>query len=328
MKMRNRFFVAACVLGVSMATYVVPGYAYHSIGPHPELAIAVPPNNSTPVYFSCSGTRANTYNGVVAPFECKWDFGDPFSGGSGYTATGVNASHTYSVGGSYVVKMAACDVKTCNVMQQAFTVNAPSPPCNARVNPRGPYSGVVGQGILFKADSSGCTNAYYVWNFGDGTISSGKKQSDKGVEDRHIYQSAGTYTVTLAVYVNDVQSGNSVTTTATVSPPPPVNQRPTANPGGPYTGMVGVPITFDGSASYDPEGSPLTYRWQFGDGGQHLCMQQVCSPSAVHQYSAEGIYTVTLFVNDGVAESVAATSTVTVTPNTSWLPPILQILFD
>lgn len=71
------------------------------------------------------------------------------------------------------------------------------------------------------------------------------------------------------------------------------------------------------------------YRWQFGDGSEYSCLLPVgCSSSVQHQYSAEGIYTVTLFVNDGVAESVAATSTVTVAPNTSWLTPILQILLD
>jgi len=34
--------------------------------------------------------------------------------------------------------------------------------------------------------------------------------------------------------------------------PPPPNTAPTANPGGPYTGVTGVAVTFDGSASSDP----------------------------------------------------------------------------
>lgn len=45
------------------------------------------------------------------------------------------------------------------------------------------------------------------------------------------------------------------------------NQSPIANAAGPYAAMVGEPLTFDGSASYDPEGRSLFHRWDIdGDG--------------------------------------------------------------
>ena len=57
-------------------------------------------------------------------------------------------------------------------------------------------------------------------------------------------------------------SSNPVTVSITVNA---VNDAPTANAGGPYTGNVGVPIQFAGSG-IDPDGDPLTFSWNFGDG--------------------------------------------------------------
>ncbi|MDY6892475.1 MAG: PKD domain-containing protein, partial [Chloroflexota bacterium] len=92
------------------------------------------------------------------------------------------------------------------------------------------------------------------------------------------------------------------------------NNPPVANPGGPYSGTEDVAITFDGSASYDPSGDPLTYTWNFGDGTPPLT---VASPTAEHTYTtgqqeADEVYSVTLTVNDGRADSEPVTTTVTV----------------
>lgn len=89
------------------------------------------------------------------------------------------------------------------------------------------------------------------------------------------------------------------------------NAAPTAQPGGPYTGMEGVPLTLDGSGSSDPEGQPLAYAWDFGDGATGTGV----APS--HAYGTDGTYTVQLVVTDskGLA-SAPKTATVTV-PETS-----------
>lgn len=62
--------------------------------------------------------------------------------------------------------------------------------------------------------------------------------------------------------------------------------------GQPIAVVVGESLTFDGSASYDPDGTTLTYAWDFGDG----CVLQGASGS--HAWSHSGTYTVTLAVTD------------------------------
>lgn len=81
-----------------------------------------------------------------------------------------------------------------------------------------------------------------------------------------------------------------------------VDREPVARAGGPYSGFVSLPVAFDGSASSDPDGQPLTYRWQFGDGGEAV------GAAAAHAYGQAGQYPVVLTVNDGDLEGNETTS--------------------
>jgi lysophospholipase L1-like esterase len=89
------------------------------------------------------------------------------------------------------------------------------------------------------------------------------------------------------------------------------NQRPVAVAGGPYSGVVGAPISFDGSGSSDPDGDSLGYRWDFGDGSA-----PVTGINPVHSYAAAGTYTASLVVNDGTEDSLPSTVAVAVTAST------------
>jgi len=71
-----------------------------------------------------------------------------------------------------------------------------------------------------------------------------------------------------------------------------IHCRPVADAAGPYFGYVHEELFFDGSASYDPEGSALTYLWDFGDGTD----ESGVSPS--HVYEESGVYTAVLTVAD------------------------------
>ncbi len=91
-----------------------------------------------------------------------------------------------------------------------------------------------------------------------------------------------------------------------------VNSPPVSDPNGPYTGTAGISVAFDGTGSSDPDGDPLTYAWNFGDGNTGI------GPTPTHVYAAMGLYTVTLIVNDGVG----ATDTDTTTATISNAPPV------
>jgi YVTN family beta-propeller protein len=63
----------------------------------------------------------------------------------------------------------------------------------------------------------------------------------------------------------------------------------------PAAGLPGRPVTFDASASADPEGGSLTYDWDFGDGTGAAD----AGPTPSHVYSAPGTYRATVDVDDG-----------------------------
>lgn len=84
------------------------------------------------------------------------------------------------------------------------------------------------------------------------------------------------------------------------------NQAPTADPGGPYLGAQSDVISFDGSASFDPDGDPLTFDWDFGDGTSGT------GEFATHSYASAGLYDVCLTVNDGTVNSPQACTTAVV----------------
>jgi subtilisin family serine protease len=93
-----------------------------------------------------------------------------------------------------------------------------------------------------------------------------------------------------------------------ITPPvdvPPENEPPVADAGGSYKGRAWTPVTFDGSASSDPNepgGSGVdlndyisSYTWDFGDGSQVT----TSSPTVTHAYPfGNADYTVTLTVKD------------------------------
>ena len=93
-----------------------------------------------------------------------------------------------------------------------------------------------------------------------------------------------------------------------LSPPTPTNQPPHAafnfSPGAP---LVGTLVAFNASASSDPDGSIVSYSWNFGDG------QSGSGVTIQHAYSAPGTYTVRLTVTDDDGASDTATQQVTVT---------------
>ena len=200
----------------------------------------------------------------------------------------------------------------CDDGQSAGCSNSAGTPPNVPLDPEptapannppvavagGPYSGEAGTTLIQfdgsrSSDQDGDTLSF-AWDFGDGTTATDMMPT-------HTYSAAGNFVVELVV--EDGQGGRASDVTSAAISAPPANIAPVADPGGPYTGEPGQMITFDGSASADPNGDALTYSWNFGDGSSGSGV------NPTHTYAAAGNYTVTLTVRDGRLESAPVTTT-------------------
>ena len=95
------------------------------------------------------------------------------------------------------------------------------------------------------------------------------------------------------------------------------NQSPTASvkTTSPNYGSIPLTVSFDGSASTDPDGdTPLTYLWDFGDG---TAPKETTTPTTSHTYTTvpTSSFTVTLTVRDARG-AVSAPATVQIFPAT------------
>ena len=136
----------------------------------------------------------------------------------------------------------------------------------------------------------------WAWNFGDGATGTGSQ-----IQKR--YSSGGTYTVALTVTDN---RGATATTTRTVTVGTP-NQPPTASfTFSPANPDLGENVTFNASASSDPDGSIVTYSWSFGDGTTGTGMP------ITKAYTLAGVYVVTLTVTDNLGATGTTTRTIQV----------------
>lgn len=88
----------------------------------------------------------------------------------------------------------------------------------------------------------------------------------------------------------------------------------------PASGVAPMAVTCDASASFDADGSVLSYFWDFGDG------QTGTGITLTHTYTSPGNYTVTLTVTDNQGSTATATRNIVVTNSptaavtVSWAP--------
>ncbi len=138
----------------------------------------------------------------------------------------------------------------------------------------------------------------YAWDFGDGSTAAGKTAT-------HAYSAPGVYTVTLTV--TDLKGGvGTDTLTVTILG----NAPPVPDAGGPYVGVEASPLTLSAAASSDPDGDPLTYRWDLDADGAWDTVATP-DPTLTYVWGDDFAGTVAVEVSDG-ANAATATAAVTI----------------
>jgi hypothetical protein len=219
--------------------------------------------------------------------------------GSGSVSTTVTASPVSGDAGTYPVSVTASAMSLSDT--ENFDIVVTQPNQQPTIGAPETQSVDEGQNLTFGVTASdpdldplalSATGTPAGATFTDNNDGTGTFQWTPG------FNQAGVVNVTF--HASDGRGGSaSATTEITVNN---VNRCPTANAGGPYVGVINVPVPFNGSGSSDPDGDALTYTWTFGDG------MNGTGSTPSHAYAAANTYTVNLAVSDGLCEDNASTT--------------------
>ena len=144
--------------------------------------------------------------------------------------------------------------------------------------------GIVPLKVHFDSSRSTDTGGWIVsrmWDFGDGGTSTETAPT-------HVYNAPGQFNVTLTITDNQgaTDTDSSITIFATQAPVAIIQADNYTAEFAPAT------ISFDGSQSYDPDGSVASYLWTFGDGAS------ASGERVQHTFSQPGNFRVRLTVSD------------------------------
>lgn len=289
--MRNRAGLRHALIWLSALLLVSAGLAV----PHSANAQTVPSVIAGGPYTGAAGFPISfgaqaTPTAGASVVSYVWSFGD------GVTASGQSVQHTYTSAGAYTVVVTVVDSSGATASATApATVSGSSGVCQGI-----PLTGVGSNAACI--GSSPCSSA---------NVSS------------VIANCVGLGACTTIVGANGAPTFASCGAQA---------QSERASAGGPYSGPAQQPITLTGAASASagatcplapvvvgglptcpstgapasPTPTPLTYRWNFGDG------QLGQGPTVTHIYAAAGAYTISLTVtfSDGSVASGQTTATI------------------
>jgi PKD repeat protein len=239
--------------------------------------------------FSFDGTASQTSPGsTIIVYE--WDF----ESDGVIDSSKVKPSQILSLMGNYTVTLRVTDsLGETSTDTLSVTVLNREPTADFNHTPQEPTVFETVQFMDDSTDTDGNVTAW-AWDFGDGTTSTQKTPT-------HNYEERGSYTVTLTVTDNDggTDAVSRVISTENLGPKARFRAPPTAN--------VGDGVRFVDESS-DPEGEPLTYVWDFGDGAISTAR------NPIHQYVTTEAVLVTLTVTDDMGVTDTATWTLVIFP--------------
>jgi PKD repeat protein len=228
----------------------------------------------------------------------SWNWGDGTA-----LSSGASPSHTYALPGTYTITMTATDSWNRAGAPVTRVVTMGEPAGNAA--PTGSFTVTCTTNTTCavngsaSTDPDGHTPLRYLYNWGDGTPDSTSPSGN------HVYDVAGTYTITLTVSDAWGKAGAPVTRPATTPVEPAGNTGPAVTFPQPVCTARSCAVSTTGTT--DPDGI-RGYSWNWGDA---TALSTGASPSA-HVYTVGGTFTITLVVTDNWGRTSTVSRQVTV----------------
>lgn len=236
---------------------------------------ATPPKGPEPLNVGFTATTSDPDGQVVT---YAWNFGD------GTSSAAASPQHLYSQDGTYTATLVVTDDDGATASASAVVVAEKvliAPNCSASATPIKGHQPlqVTFSGTATDADGSIQSTT---WKFGDGSQTAGAGAT-------HTYTTQGSYTAVFSAGDNDGVSC-SAQVGIVVEPP---NKPPVAVlSADPRAGFVPLAVSLNGAASWDSDGSVVTFEWDFGDGTQGI------GSTPAHMFKVWGDFEVKLTVTD------------------------------
>jgi PKD repeat protein len=252
-----------------------------------------------------NGSTSSDPDGSIVKYE--WDLD---GNGSYETDTGTNpqTSRSYSSDGPVDVKLRVYDDGNgSDTETHTITIGNDLPTASFTASPN-PV--VTGNQVSFDASASSDPDgsiAKYEWDLdGDGSF-----ETDTGTTKTatRTYTTAGSVSVKLRVTDEGGVTATATKTVDVVAPQQPPTASFTASPNPATTGQT---VTFNGTASSDPDGAIAKYEWDL-DGNGSYETDTGTTATTTKSYATAGSVAVKLQVTD--ADAMTATKTVTVFVN-------------
>jgi PKD repeat protein len=238
--------------------------------------------------------------------QWEWEFGD------GNKSIEQKPLYTYYKPGSYNVKLIITNTsgEQATITQKDYITVEPAlipVPLNPDFTGT-PRSGVTPLTVQFNDTSTG-PHDQWEWEFGDG---------NKSIEQKPLctYYKSGSYNVKLIITNT---SGEQATITQdnyiTVKPAPTANELILDFTGTPRSGVSPLTVKFNDLSTGFLE--PVTYLWDFGDGGTST------EQNPLYTYNHQGSYRVTLNISQSVGDPASLAKTNYITVESPLIPVLL-----
>lgn len=295
--------------------------------PRPRVwLMAYPSSGPAPLKVTLDGSGSWATDG--GDLTLDWDFNDD---GTYDVLNGEKTfEHTFKDVGKQVIRLRATDSKgNSNTATTTVTVAQGNGGDNNGDNGGGdntdltpvvsfrvyPVTGVAPHEVYLDASASWARQGSMV-KFEYDVDGDGKYDIDSADHlVMYTYKEAGEYTPSVRGTDSDGRSATATGAKVTVTAPPP-NQPPHAVlKAEPLSGTAPLTVNFDGSSSWDNDGTIVSYDWDFNGDGTYEVVNAGAKPGT--RDFEGGSHTVGLRVTDDDGDSSEATVTISVTGSTT-----------